>query len=706
MRYLSVNLNDALKAVENWNPAVAKVLKNNLQTRSFGLVFERNIPDAVRLWSKDVEIGDKVHLLPPRGQVDTSENFKVYTVKKKKAGNVDLVSEDNNTVTVDINDVVSVVSYGDRIFPGLKKIAEVKNGKDGDPYHLLINAENYHALELLKYTYAGQVDCIYIDPPYNTGAKDWKYNNDYVDGSDAYRHSKWLAFMERRLKLARKLLKKDSVMIVTIDEKEFLRLGMLLEQIFPDARIQMISSVINPAGATRINQFSRTDEYLFIVFFGSASPVLLNLSSAWTSKKYLSDVQKLRWDGLLRGGSSREECPNLFYPLLIDGKNVKFIGAGRVFPLGVNPSPIYEGKDGFITLFPFNSNGSAGRWQLSREEFLSKLQKGFVRIRKTHKGSFSISYLKKGEQAKVESGYYKVIGYDTDGSVITSTVEEERLLRCGTQWNVSSHNATEYGTKLNNLFLVNNKFTYPKSLYAVEDCLRFFVADKPNALIVDFFAGSGTTAHATMLLNHLDGGKRKSISITNNDIGPDAEKAFTKQGLRPSDTDWQDKGIARFITWERIKSAVTGIATNGLPVKGNYKFTEEFPMSEGFTENVLFCDLTYENASQVRLGLKFDRIATLLWMKAGNKGRIIIDDTVPLGYDISENYAVLFDVSKSQEFLKALNDTGIVCAFIVTDSAELYRKVRAGLPKGVEGYQLYSNYLSNFEISAEGSSVD
>ena len=203
MRDLLVNVKDALKAVEDWNPAVAKVLKNNLQTRSFGLVFERNIPDAVRLWSKKVEIGDKVHVLPPRGQVDTPDNFIVYTVKKKIDGNVDLVDTANNFVTVDAKDVVPVVSYGDRIYPGLKKVAEVKNGKDNDPYHLLINAENYHALELLKYTYAGQVDCIYIDPPYNTGAKDWKYNNDYVDGSDAYRHSKWLAFMERRLKLAK-----------------------------------------------------------------------------------------------------------------------------------------------------------------------------------------------------------------------------------------------------------------------------------------------------------------------------------------------------------------------------------------------------------------------------------------------------------------------------------------------------------------------
>ena len=107
------------------------------------------------------------------------------------------------------------------------------------------------------------MDCIYIDPPYNTGAKDWKYNNDYVDGNDAYRHSKWLSFMQRRLQLAKKLLNPaDSVLIVTIDEKEYLHLGCLLEEMFPEARMQMITSVISRNGTSRENEFSRVEEYI------------------------------------------------------------------------------------------------------------------------------------------------------------------------------------------------------------------------------------------------------------------------------------------------------------------------------------------------------------------------------------------------------------------------------------------------------------
>ncbi len=137
--------------------------------------------------------------------------------------------------------LVATREFGDPpIYPGLVSTGSVLRGgggADGDdggrPFHTVINAENYHALEALLFAHEGQVDAIYIDPPYNTGARDWKYNNDYVDDIDPYRHSMWLSFMERRLLLAKRLLKPaDSVLIVTIDEKEYLRLGLLLEQIF------------------------------------------------------------------------------------------------------------------------------------------------------------------------------------------------------------------------------------------------------------------------------------------------------------------------------------------------------------------------------------------------------------------------------------------------------------------------------------------
>ena len=179
------------------------------------------------------------------GHRDDAGDRSVFDVVRISDGKATLVRRSNTDGTAvdrnaepeilieSLDTLVVVAEFGDPIYPGLKRLGSIDRGGD-KPAHVVINGENHHALEALRFTHAGKVDCIYIDPPYNTGARDWKYNNDYVDDDDAYRHSKWLAFMERRLRLAKELLNPDdSVLIVTIDEKEVLRLGLLLEQTFP-----------------------------------------------------------------------------------------------------------------------------------------------------------------------------------------------------------------------------------------------------------------------------------------------------------------------------------------------------------------------------------------------------------------------------------------------------------------------------------------
>src|SRR5690606_23652844 len=207
---------------------------------------------------------------------------KIFEVKKKKIASIEIV-EKEQVISEDflVDDLVVIAEFRDYLYPGLVSTGKVERGGD-KPFHTVINGENYHVLKALTFTHKGRVDVVYIDPPYNTGAKDWKYNNDYVEGDDLYRHSKWLAFMERRLLLAKELLNPDnSVLIVTIDEKEYLRLGLLLEQTFMDGRIQMISSLINPASSARRGEFGRSNEYLFITYFGDAAPCPLELDPAW-----------------------------------------------------------------------------------------------------------------------------------------------------------------------------------------------------------------------------------------------------------------------------------------------------------------------------------------------------------------------------------------------------------------------------------------
>jgi adenine-specific DNA-methyltransferase len=203
-----------------------------LSTRlPFGLNFERHSPEAVELPLRPIRKGDKVRVLPPRGSIKKGDQrmWQVKTIHKaQKTAELELMGVETAEIqTVSLDDLVVVAEFRDTIYPGLVSTGKVERGDDR-PFHTVINGENYHVLKALTYTHRGKVDAIYIDPPYNTGAKDWKYNNDYVESDDQYRHSKWLAMMERRLLVAKQLLNPaESVLIVTIDEKEYLRLGLV-----------------------------------------------------------------------------------------------------------------------------------------------------------------------------------------------------------------------------------------------------------------------------------------------------------------------------------------------------------------------------------------------------------------------------------------------------------------------------------------------
>ena len=247
--------------------------------------------------------------------------------------------------------------------------------------------------------------------------------------------------------------------------------------------------------------------------------------------------------------------------------------------------------------------------------------------------------------------------------------------------------------------LGGRKFPFPKSLYAVEDAIRFFVKARPSAVVLDFFAGSGTTAHAVMRLNKQDGGHRQCISVTNNEVSAEEQKGLRKKGLRPGDPEWEQWGICDYITKPRITAAITGKTPAGDPIKGEYKFTDEFPMADGFEENAAFFTLTYEAPRQVRRNRAFARIAPMLWLKAGSRGRII--SSLPeRGWDVAQAYGVLEDMDHAPEFLAALDaDPQVGLAFIVTDSEVAFQSVARQLPEHTTAVRLYESYLHNFQIN-------
>ncbi len=588
------------------------------------------------------------------------------------------------------------------IYPTLEKMDEVCNAPDSTLWHALIEADNYYALQLLAYLYPGMVDCIYIDPPYNSRARDWKYNNDCVDSSDQYRHSKWLSMMKRRLMLAKKLLNpRDSVLIVTIDEKEYLHLGCLLEELFPEARMQMISSVINSAGVSR-GEFSRSNEFIYFIKFGVSEPQPYALSEEWRGNTKGIKKERLVWNQLMRAGTNcrRVDRPNLFYLLFVrtDGEKILEIGE----PIDIETSretilPIENTK----VIFPIRSNGEEGNWQVEPKTLRDLAEKGYVRLGSFTEKGMAITYLKSGERKKIENGTFEIVGYRKDGSVIESEMLEDRKYIPGSQWDIPSHNATYFGTQLLNK-IIGGRFPFPKSLYAVHDTIRFFVANKPNALIVDFFAGSGTTLHAVNLLNAEDGGHRRCIMVTNNEVSEQEARTLTKQGYKPGDEEWERLGIARYVNWPRTVCSIEGNDVNGQPLKGEYLGTDHREMKDGFEANCIFFKLGFLDKTQVALGRQFRELIPLLWMKAGSYGPCpqLETDEIPDMMVLPDNrFAVLTDEKRFGEFVEKVESAdNIQMVYLVVDSDSMYREMAHYFPRR-DTCQLYRDYLDNFRIN-------
>ena len=584
-------INDLIRQLEAKNPALADEISREIRAlserRAFGLNFERHTPEQVELPGRPVRKGDKVHILPPRGELPKTENQRIFlvdSISKGKTRVASLIAKDDldQNREVPIEDLVVVAEFRDPIYPGLVSTGKVERGSD-KPFHTVINGENFHALEALLFTHRGKVDAIYIDPPYNTGARDWKYNNDYVEADDVYRHSKWLAFMERRLLLAKELLNPaDSVLIVTIDEKEYLRLGLLLQQTFTESAIQMVTSVINPSG-TSGDGFSRVEEYVFYVFVGEATPTrwIDNLLTDSSSDGRIAGG--LSWESFLRSGvgNTRSARPNLCYPIVIDRTafRIAHIGEPLTGPDSERPTEI----DGNPVAWPVRSDGSLGMWRRDARALRELIPKGYAYVASedSTRGTWSLKYLLGGTIARIESGDIKLSGIGDRGQVLAEGDANRRRV-AKTVWNRPSHNAGKHGSDLLGSLIPGRRFPFPKSLYAVEDAIRFGVGSKPNATVVDFFAGSGTTAHAVMRLNKQDGGNRVSISVTNNEVSADEQKGLRSEGLGPGDPEWERWGICEYITKPRIQAAITGRTHEGDPIKGDYKFTDEFPMSDGF----------------------------------------------------------------------------------------------------------------------------
>lgn len=643
--------------------------------KRFGLVYESHLPDNVLMPEVTIRRGTKVAL---RGNTP-NDVYEVQDIEKDNAVCRNLASLEDKTFLLD--DLVAVAQRGDVIYPYLKPMDSVENAPDSDLWHTLIEADNYHALQTLTYLYPGMVDCIYIDPPYNKpDSHDWKYNCDYVDGTDAYRHSKWLSMMEARLKIAKKLLNPNgSVLLVTIDELEYNHLGCLLEQMFPEAQIQMVTTVISGKGVSRTGQFSRVEEYIYTVTLGKMPVLLLEKTMLLDSERINSkSANAIDFIGFRRRnkGNFRTSRPNQFYPVVVNNNTGQIEYIGDVVTPEINREDVAI-KDGCTGIWPLDPFGNEKIWSLVPDSARKLLSKGCLKVDNWNKETKtgSVKYLAAGMVDEIEKGIILVDKRDLYGNIVSghyANVEDDTA-RPRKVWVDSTHNASTYGTLLLKKIIGEKRFDFPKSLYAVHDTIRFFVANKPNALILDFFAGSGTTLHAVNLLNKEDGGHRRCIMVTNNEIGEPKEKELRPQGIRPGDEEWEKWGIARYVNWPRTKCSILGEDVNGKPIVGDYitSQTETKLTDRKFTQiNFLTAEATKKQKKA---------LVTLINKQKDVKLPTMSDD-VPflMSEDDSYNASILFDTNEAEAWMEALDGNSHITHFyIVAEKDADFKRIKA-----------------------------
>lgn len=370
--------------------------------------------------------------------------------------------------------------------PVLKEVKDkaIINGEE-HPNHLIIEGDNLHVLTALTFTHEGKIDVIYIDPPYNTGNKDFKYNDTFVDKEDSYRHSKWLSFMNKRLSIAKRLLSEKGVLFISIDDNEVTQLKLLCDSIFNESNL---IGIVTVAKGTTTGQdgkkFGSSCDYLLVYCKPNFELGKAQLSEK--DKKRFSRIDEKGQYSILQwrktgNGDRREDRPNLYYPLIDPDGN-------QVYPIG--PS------------------GYESRWRGDVKYFNKLLKDNMIEwVKQDNEWKPYVKFYMEG-RGKAPSNLWN----DIDGNK-KATIELKDI----------------FGDKV---------FTNPKPTDLIVKCLE--IGSSSDSVVLDFFAGSGTSMQAVMKLNDADEGTRQCILVTNN-----------------------ENNICEEITYERNKRVIQGYSNAG-----------------------------------------------------------------------------------------------------------------------------------------------
>lgn len=648
------------------------------RSRRFGLVFDWHLPEAARLPKMKPRAGDRV---ARRDEADaTTWRVLGFTDRTRNTARLQPLTwaghqwaPDGEPLELPATDVVVVRDHGEPIHPGLQPYDLIQAGEPGTPTHIALEGENLHALQLLKATHGpaagdgrhGLVDLIYIDPPYNTGNKSWIYNDRYVDAQDQSKSSKWLSFMERRLRAAKPLLRETGVVIVAIGDDEHHRLRMLMDQVF--GTDNFISNVVWQGGRKNDSRFvSNGADYMLI--YAKDSEALAAQGIRWREEKPgLSAALEAAERIWAETGGDHAEATIQWRKWMREFKKRPEVtdAVSRYTSLDERTGePIFTGRD-------LSWPGGGG----PRFDVLHPATGKPVKVPKT-----GWRYKPEQMQEMIAAGRVRFGADESSGVQGVSYLTEMDSWVAGSVFDIDRRGSAKHVTGIFN----DKRFPFPKDHQVLARWIN--LAAPRDAVVLDFFGGSGSTMEAVLRLNAQDGGARQCILVTNNELAHKDAAALRKAGHHPGDEQFEAKGVFRHVAHPRIKTVVTGIREDG----SVYDET-------GLAANVAFYSLTQLDPGRVRRGREFTAIAPILWMQAGGIGPVI--DREADDFTLTDTYGVLFDTGHRRAFTQAVNERQPGTAFIVTDSSATFRDVAAGLPGSVHSVQLYESYLSNFEVN-------
>lgn len=463
---------------------------------------------------------------------------------------------------------------------------EIKLNND-EKFNFLLEGDNLHSLYILEKTHKGEIDFIYIDPPYNTGNKDFIYNDEYINNDDGYKHSKWLSFMNNRLKIAHNLLSDSGVIFISIDDNEQAQLKLLCDEIFGDNNcIGILPTIMNLKGNQDQFGFAGTHEYTLVYTRDIFKCELgqFDIDEEEIEKEWLiDDIGYYKKGANLKStgvNAPREKRPNLYFPIyVLDETPCGMKNENQKYRLEWSLEP----KDGFLPIYPI-TNGKEMSWRWSKNKFKSEAYNVII----TSDGKDGISFYKKQRPSigEIPTKKPKSFFYKPEYSSGNGTNQIVRI----------------FGSKV---------FNNPKPVDLIKDFIRIGLKNK-KGVVLDFFAGSGTTAQAVLELNKEDNGKRNFILCTNN-----------------------ENKICENITYERIKTIITG------KTKSNMRF------SDGIISNLKY----YRTAYVPRMNTEDENIQENLLVNI--KNLIQLEN----GIDIDDRKVrVILDEKKIDEFSTKINE--------------------------------------------------